>query len=53
MAIVIYGFVDWFSATHMVDWFNVDASIIGKYVDIFCDVLIDKDKLFNKSLVFL
>jgi hypothetical protein len=29
----------------------VDASTIGKYVDIVCDAVMDK--LFNKSLVFL
>jgi hypothetical protein len=34
----------------MADQFNVGASTIRKYVDIVCDVLIDKDKLFNKYI---
>jgi hypothetical protein len=38
----------WISATHLVDQFNVGASIIRKNVHIVCDVLIDKDKLMNK-----
>jgi hypothetical protein len=53
MAIVIYRFVHGFSATHMADQFNVGASIIRKYVDIVYDVLIDKDKLFNKYISIL
>jgi hypothetical protein len=34
----------------MVDRFNVGASTIKKYIDIVCDVLIDKDKLFSKYI---
>jgi hypothetical protein len=34
----------------MINRFNVGASTIRKYVDIVCDVLIDKDKLFNKYI---
>jgi len=47
---VIYQFAHGFSATHMINRFNVGASTIRKYVDIVCDVLIDKDKLFNKYI---
>ncbi len=50
VAIVIHRSIHKFSATHMVDWFNVGASIIRKDVDIVCDVLIDKDKLINKYI---
>ncbi len=50
VAIVIYWFVHGFSATHMVDRFNVGGSTIKKYVDIVCDVLTDKDKLFSKYI---
>jgi hypothetical protein len=45
---VIYGLADGTSATHMADWFNVGASTIKKYVDIVCDALCDKNKMFNK-----
>jgi hypothetical protein len=34
---------------HMADWFNVGASTIIRYVDIICDVLINKNELFNKN----
>jgi hypothetical protein len=37
----------------MVDRFNVGASTIRKCVDIVYDVLIDKDKLFNKYINIL
>jgi hypothetical protein len=47
---MIHRFAHGFSATHMVNRFNVGASIIRKYVDILCDVLIDKDKLINKYI---
>jgi hypothetical protein len=50
VAIVIYRFTHGFSATHLADRLNVDASIIRKYVDIVCDVLIDKHKLFSKYI---
>jgi hypothetical protein len=32
---------------HVANWFNVGASIIIRYVDIICDVLINKNELFN------
>jgi hypothetical protein len=35
---------------HMADWFNVGASTIIRYVDIICDVLINKNELFNKDI---
>ncbi len=50
MAIVIYRLVHGTSAIHMVDRFNVGASTIRKYVDIVCDTLCDKNKLFNKYI---
>ncbi len=34
----------------MVDHFNVSASTIWKYVDVVCDVFIDRNKLFNKYI---
>ncbi len=38
----------------MVDQFNRGVSTIRKYVNLVCDVLIDKDKLFNKYInIFL
>jgi hypothetical protein len=36
VAIVIYQFAHGSNATHMVNRFNVGASIIQKYVDIVC-----------------
>ncbi len=35
---------------HMADWFNVGASTIIRYVDIICDVLINKNESFNKNI---
>jgi hypothetical protein len=52
MVIVIYRFANGFSVTYMANQFNVIASTLKKYVDIVCDVLIDKDKLFNKYIGF-
>jgi hypothetical protein len=48
--IVIYQFAHGFNATHMADQFNVGASTIRKYVDILCNVVIDKNKLFSKYI---
>ncbi len=48
---MIYRLADGSSATHMANWFswfNVGASTIKKYVDIVCDALCDKNKMFNK-----
>jgi hypothetical protein len=50
MALLIYQFAHGFNVTHTADRFNVGASTIKKYVDIVYDVLIDKDKLFNKYI---
>jgi len=50
VAIVIYRLVHGTNATHMADEFNVRASIVRKYVDIVCDALCDKNKLFNKYI---
>jgi len=35
---------------HMADWFNFGASTIIRYIDIICDVLINKNELFDKSI---
>ncbi len=35
---------------HVANWFNVGASIIIRYIDIICDVLINKNELFNKNI---
>ncbi len=35
---------------HVANWFNVGASIIIRYVDIICDVLINKNELFSKNI---
>jgi hypothetical protein len=35
---------------HIVNWFNVGALTIRKYVDIMCDALCNKNKLFNKYI---
>jgi hypothetical protein len=37
----------------MVDRLNVGASTIKKYVDIVCNLLIDKDKLFSRYINIL
>ncbi len=50
MVIVVYQFAHGFNVSHMANQFNVGASTIKKYVDIVCDVLINKDKLFNKYI---
>ncbi len=47
---MIYRFAHGFSATLMADRFNVGASTIRNNVDIVCDVLIDKNKLFSKYI---
>ncbi len=38
------------SPKHMLDKFDVGASIVRKYVDIVCDVFCNKDKLFDKYI---
>ncbi len=40
-------FVHGHNVTHMENHCNVGASTIWKYVERACDVLIDRDKLFN------
>ncbi len=50
VAIVIYRLVHGTSATHMADLFNVKASTVKKYVDIVCDALCDKNKLFSRYI---
>lgn len=53
MDVIIYCFVHVFNITHMTNQFNVSASTIRKYVDIVYDILIDKNKLFNKYINIL
>jgi hypothetical protein len=48
--VVLYKFVHGFSLKHMSDRFDINAPIIHKYVDIVCDVLCDKGKLFDKYI---
>ncbi len=50
VAIIHCRFTHGHSAIHMVDHFNVGALTIRKYVDITCDVLIDRNKFFNKYI---
>ncbi len=50
VTIVIYRLAHGTSATHKADQFNVGASTIRKYVDIVCDTLCDKNKLFSKYI---
>ncbi len=50
MDVIIYCFVHVFNITLMTNQFNVSASIIKKYVDIVYDMLINKNKSFNKYI---
>ncbi len=50
VAIVLYKFVHGLSLKHMSDIFDVGTYLIHKYVDIMCDVLSNKDKLFGKYI---
>ncbi len=48
---MINRLADGSSVTHMADWFNwfnVGASTIKTNLDIVCDALCDRNKLFNK-----
>ena len=47
VACVIYKSAYGHSPEHMTDRFKVEASTIRKYVDIVCDILIDREKLFS------
>jgi hypothetical protein len=50
VACVIYRFAHGHSPEHMADRFKIGASTIRKYVDIVCDILTDKDKLFSHCI---
>jgi hypothetical protein len=50
MTIVVYLFLHGLNVTHMVNWLNLGASTIRKYVYIVCDVLINKNKMFGKYI---
>jgi hypothetical protein len=45
---IFYKYVHGHSVTHMENHCNVGASTIWKYLEIVCDVSIDRDKLFSK-----
>ena len=47
MACVIYRLTHGHSPEHMVDRFKVGASTIKKYVNIVCNILTDREKLFD------
>jgi hypothetical protein len=48
--IVLYKFAHGLSQKHISNRFDVGASIVCYYVDIVCDVLCNKDKLFDKYI---
>ncbi len=50
VAIVLYKFVHGLNPEHISNRFDVCASIVCNYVDIVCDVLCNKDKLFYKYI---
>ena len=50
VACVIYRFAHGHSPEHMADRFKIGASTIRKYVDIVCDILTNKDKLFSHCI---
>lgn len=50
VAIVLYKFAHGFNFKHMLDRFDVGASIIQKYVNIVCDDFYDKNKFFGKYI---
>jgi hypothetical protein len=50
VAIVLYQFAHGLSPKHISNRFNVGTSIECNYVDIVCDVLCNKDKLFDKYI---
>jgi len=47
VACVLYRFAHGHSPNHMEDRFKIGASTIRKYVDIVCDILTKKEKLFS------
>ncbi len=50
VASALYKFAHGLSLKNMLDIFDMGASTIHKYVDIMCDALCNKDKLFNKYI---
>ena len=51
MARVIYRLAYGYSLEYMVDRFKVGASTIRKYVDIVCNILTDREKLFSHYII--
>ena len=47
VAIVLYRFVHGHSLDHIADRLQVGGSTVRKYIDIVCDILVDRDKLFS------
>ena len=50
MACVIYRLAHGHSPEHIADRFKVGASTIRKYVDIVCNILTDREKLFSQYI---
>jgi hypothetical protein len=50
VVVVLYKFVHGFNHKHMSNRFDIDAPIIQKYVDMFCNVFCDKYKFFGKYI---
>jgi hypothetical protein len=50
IAVVIYRFVHDHSPEHIQGRLQVAASTLRKYIDIFYDILTDRDKLFNTCI---
>jgi hypothetical protein len=50
LIVVLYKFVHEFNPKHISNMFNVGTSTIHIYVDIICDVLCNKNKLFGKYI---
>ena len=53
VACVIYKLAHAHSPKHMADRFKVGASTIRKYVDIICNILTEREKLFGHYIVIL
>ena len=51
VACVIYRLAHGHSPEHMADKFKVEASTIRKYVDIVCNILTNREKLFSHYIV--
>jgi len=50
VACIIYRFAHGYSPDHMANRFKIEVSTIKKYVDIVCDILTSKDKLYSQYI---